>query len=158
MPKYTRKNRKVDPINYEGEILEFLQGNKVAFIPDDQRDSNRYHWHCSGEELGVATKTLKLWQNIPVCGRHNYPIIGLKPSADPYNQTYSSDYECDYEDEQDDDDFCYKDDEYKFCKMRTVIIFNKETSEKIKNMNLDQIKDFLVEEGFIKKVNSRYTI
>lgn len=162
MPKYLHKAREVEAIDYKVEVENFLKSGKVAFIPYDQRDTNRYHWHRAGEEVGVATKTLKLWRKIFVCGIHKHPIIGIKPSINPYSQAYDSDYECDYECNEDGEDgcisnCCYRDD-YKVLKMRTVVVFNTESSHKIKDLHVTQIKDYLVTYGIVKKENSQYCV
>lgn len=157
MPKYTRKQREIKLVDYEDQVKIFLQSQSVAFIPTDQSDTHRYHWHCMGEKFNLATPTLKLWRVLPICGRHKHPIIGIKPGTNPYSQTYDSDYECDYECDDDDcfGNCCYMD--KTVSKVKTVVIFNEESSAKINQMNKTQIKDFLVCQGSIKKVNSRYT-
>lgn len=161
MPQYCRKNREIEPIDYDNQVQTFLKSDKVAFIPDEQRDTNRYHWHCAGEKLGLVTKTIKIWQEIALCGMHHRPIIAMKPSTDFGSQCYDSDYECDYEcnDEDDEDgcigNCCYL--EHKHQKLRTVVIFNQEASEKIKNMDLIEIKDFLAQSGIIQKDKGRYS-
>ena len=103
MPKHCRKNREIKEIDHLGKIDNFLQSDKVAFIPNEQRDINRYWWHSAGEQLGIATKTIKVWRSLALCGSHHKPIIGLKPSIDPYSKCYDSDYECDYECDDDED-------------------------------------------------------
>lgn len=97
-----------------------------------------------------------------MCGIHKHPIIGIKSSSDFYSQTYDSDYECDYECNEEDEygcvsNCCYREDN-KLSKSRTVVIFNKESSEKIKHMDVIETKNFLVKEDIVKKVNSRYSV
>ena len=191
MSQLCRKNREIKTVDYDQEVERFLASGKVAFIPDEQRDTyrpvgpvspwrawhsqGRDHWHCVGEKVGIATKTIKIWQEIGLCGMHHRPIIGMKPSTDFGSQcpgtgpTGDSDYECDYECNDEDGcigNCCYL--EHKHQKLRTVVIFNKEaashgpkgpleTSEKIKNMDLTEIKDFLAEAGIIKNDKGRYS-
>jgi len=155
------KNLKKE-INYEDILKTFIDDNEdIAFIPDDQKDTNRFHWHSAAEKLDIGHKTLKLWTNISLCGTHNNPIIGAKSGREEQGRLYDSDYECDYECNSDEEDCwsncCYKD-ETKLCKMRTIVIFNKEGTEKIKNMRVEEIKDFLVKEEIIEIVNKKYTI
>lgn len=143
-----RKMKAINAINYEEEIEKFIKSNVVAFIPDDQRDTNRYHWHCAGEKYNIATKTIKIWRNISLCGSHDLPIIDTK--EDSIGESwYDSDVECDY-DADFDEGFCYRD-KWVFSKLRTVVIFNEESSIDIKNMNINQIKDYLLEKRIIKK-------
>ncbi len=88
------------------------------------------------------------------------PIIGAKPGREEQGRLYDSDYEYDYECDSDED--CYSNccyfEKSQLCKMRTVVIFNKEGTEKIKNMKVEKIKDFLVKEEIIEIVNKKYTI
>jgi len=152
------KNRKKD-IDYKAIIKKFLnENNKIAFIPDDQKDTNRFNWHSAAEELNIGHKTLKLWKTITLCGQHDRPIIGVKPGREEYG--YDSDYECDYECGSDEDCYsnCCHRDESRLCKMRTVVIFNKEGMEKIKYMRVEDIKDLLVKEGIVNIINNKYTI
>jgi len=168
MPKFLRKDRKFETnksIDYDQVVSDFIQSSKPAFIPSQQLDTNRFHWHSAGEKQELATKTLKLWKNISLCGRHKHPIVGLKSDTDPYDRSYDSDYECDYECNDSDSEYeclsncCYLD-EHVMHKMRTVVIFNKETSQRITNMDSIQIKDFLVEIGIVTKEDkeARYHI
>jgi hypothetical protein len=158
MSRYGRK-LKMPEIDYNGEIQDFLKSGKVAFIPEDQRDTNRYHWHSAGEKLGLVTKTLKLWRRIGICGTHGLPIIRVDPTNLESESWYDSDCECDYDSDSDDEHgFCYRE-SCVTSKLRTVVIFNEEISEKIKNMKDQQIKDYLVEEGIIKRnEKSQYCI
>lgn len=75
------KNRgKEITINYEDILKTFLNNNQnIAFIPKQQKNTNRFHWHSAAETLGIGHKTLKLWTEITLCGAHNMPIIGAKP-------------------------------------------------------------------------------
>ena len=167
------KNRK-ENINYKNILQNFLGKNEAfAFIPNNQRDTNRFNWHSVAEELNVGHKTLKLWTKIALCEEHNKPIIGLKPGRiDEFDieSLYSPeyDYECNYEcgsqedccgncccHEVDDDTNELKE---RLCKMRTVVIFNEEGNEIIKDMKVEQIKDFLVKEGIVEIINNKYTV
>lgn len=150
---------KVLEINYQDIIQNFLDhGKGVAFIPNDQTDTDRYHWHLTSEKLDVQHKTLKLWTNISLCGAHDKPI--RRPKNYEFGRGYDSDYECDYEcgsDEECYSNCCYRDTTY-LCKMRTVVIFNKEGADAIQDMNVEKIKEYLVTKDIIKVVNNKYTL
>ena len=160
MSKLYRKDR-TENIDYKGKIQKFLDKNEcVAFIPEEQKDTNRFHWHSAAEELNVGHKTLKLWMEMSLCGAHNRPIIGIKPedaAEFDIEHIYAPEYcyECNYECS---DEVCYEDDETQLQKMRTVVIFNKEGAEKIKDMKVEQIKDYLVKENVVQIVNRKYTV
>lgn len=156
MSKYTRKQRDPETIDYREEVEKFLAEGKQAFIPDKQTDTNRYKWHCIGEQLNIATRTLKLWRAIPLCGIHKKPIVRLSPSADPYDQTYDSDYECDYETNDDEYISCYRE-TTRQSKLRTVVIFNAEASKVIEKLSADEVKEYLVTLGLVSKESGRYT-
>jgi hypothetical protein len=160
MSKLYRKNR-IENIDYKGVIQEFLEKDEsVAFIPKQQKDTNRFNWHSAAEELNVGHKTLKLWMNLKLCGAHNRPIIGLKPGEEEFDieHLYAPEYsyECNYE--CSDEECCYEDDETQLSKMRTVVIFNKEGADKIKDMKVEQIKEYLVQENVVQIVDGKYHI
>ena len=153
----SQKKGRVSDIDYQQTILDFLKSGKSAFVPDEQRTSERAKWHQGAEKFGLISKTVKVWKLIRLCGRHKKPIIGMKPSTDPYSQCYDSDYECDYQcnptgDSDSDEDCisncCYSDKTVK-SKLRTVVIFNKSEGEKIKGWNINKIKDHLVTLGLV---------
>ena len=153
---------KQNTIDFKGIIQTFLDKNeKTVFIPCDddynncQRDSARRHWQKVAEELGAYSQTLKLWNEIRICGMHYRPITGSKESSCPSG--YGSDLECDYEDNEDFTS-CFADDELKMCKMKTIVIFTKEGIEKIKGLNDRQIKDYLVAEGLVEVKNNRFCL
>lgn len=163
MPKIHKKNNlSADIVDYKGKVENFLFSNKIAFIPEEQKNTNRYHWHSEGEKYGLATKTIKIWRTIPICGMHKRPITGVREGACcSCNYVYECDYKCKYRCDEDDYDctgYCCYRDTYQTHKLRTVVIFNKETSRLVMNMNPTQIKDYLVKENIIKIHNSRYCL
>lgn len=152
------KNRP-DNTNYTLEVKTFLDKNEsIAFVPNKQKDTNRFRWHSAAEEFNVGHKTLKLWSVISLCGTHGKPITEAQYKGDQ-GGGYDSDYECDYEcDSEDCTGFCCYRDESVLSKMRTVVIFNKEGTEKTKRMNDSQLKVYLAKEGIIEIVNKKYSV
>ena len=160
MSELYRKER-IENIDYKSIIQSFIEKNEcVAFIPQQQKDTNRFHWHTAAEELNVGHKTLKLWMEMSLCGAHNRPIIGLKPGEEEFDieHLYAPEYsyECNYT--CSDEDCCYEDDETKLSKMRTVVIFNKEGADAIDGMKVEQIKEYLVTKDIVQIVDGKYMI
>lgn len=147
-------------MKYKKALTEFIDSGQFAFIPDRQRDKNRHRWHVESEELGLTSKTIKIWRNVRVCTVHNRPIAkytGVGPEA------YDSDYECSakYRDEiwgltDYGEHICLRSEKVCLLKLRTVVIFSEEASKTIQNMNIVQVKEYLVQHGIIKKVNSKF--
>lgn len=139
--KFQLKEREEPIINYKEQLEQFIQSGLVAFIPAEQRDVHRYHWHKFGEEMGLVTKTIKIWKQIPMCGCHNKPIIGKKPGL-LFEYGDDSEYECKYECTDEDCLVgCYKG---RTCdsKMRTVVVFNKLLVD-VNSMTIPEIKEYL---------------
>lgn len=151
---YTRKDRPLEPVGYTFYLSAFLKSDQVAFIPDEQRDTHRYHWHTEAKKLGLFTKTLKLWTPLSLCGIHKKPITGVKPGSDSHDQCYDSDFECDYECNTEDccSNCCYRDEVVR-SKNRTVIIFKQ-----VQELTPDQTKEYLLKLGLIRKENGRYSL
>jgi len=150
-------------IDFKGIVQEFIDKNeKVAFIPADywatscinnyQTNTNRRNWHIACEELEVYHLTLRIWSYIDLCGSHRKPLIGLKCYS---TGQYDSDYECD---DCGGEEYCYREDEPVKSKMRKVIIFNKEAREKIRGLDDNQIRDYLVSEGILEKKDGKYWV
>lgn len=147
-------------IDFKGLIQKFIDKNKaVAWIPCDgidicindyQRDTNRYHWHMAADEFDITHKTLGLWSYVFICGEHCKTLTYKDTDCIGCQYCGKYGFKCNYDDE------CYRDNKSVPCKMRIVVIFNKEGSEKIKDMTNQQIKDYLVEKGIIGIKDKKY--
>lgn len=152
-----------EEIDFKGIINKFIEKNEhVAFVPcsyfattyinNYQTNTNRRLWHIAAGELDVHHLTMKIWSYVSLCGTHGSPLRRVSEGA---TGQYDSDYECDYEDSEEYTS-CYRDDEPVTSTMRTVIIFNKEGAEKIKGMDNNKIRDYLVNEGVLYKQDGKY--
>lgn len=152
-----KRNENYD-YQYVEELEAFLQSGAPAFIPGRHRDVDRYNWHTEAEKRGLVCKTIKIWRVVWFCENHRRPIYKMR--------TYTPDAYYDLDEEV----FCKGIDDkyagdYNYClgrkkteqaKLKTSVIFNKETSEIVKDWELTRIKDRLVELQVIQKTNSKY--
>lgn len=142
------KGKPIEHLDYIHKLLLFKDSDDVVFIPDEQRNGNRYHWHNEAHKIGLYTLTIRIRRHIDICGIHHKPIIGTKWSVED-RESYDSDYECNYENINNDYDYCYRD-KCVYSMLRTVIIF-KDSNIKDKN----QIRQYLIDKNIITLIDGK---
>lgn len=149
--------------NYQYQYLEELEGflgsGKKAFIPGRHRDVDRYNWHIEAEKRELVCITLRIWRKTLFCDVHRRPIFREKDFPLSGYFDYSEYVQCKgIEDDSEDDQFCIGREATEQAKLKTAVIFNKETSEIVKTWDKERVKNYLVELGVIQKTSNKYWV